>query len=132
MGHFFSLMEAQQDVTTSLTWEQLENVQLHDTTLKVLKENQFIKTTPVQVHTLPLFLNHKDVAVQACTGSGKTLAFAIPLVEMLQRAIESGTTFQPNQAAAMVITPVRCCKASQRGHRALQQTLWHGDHPSYW
>ena len=100
-------MEPQQNLTTSLTWEQLEGVKLHEEVLQVLRENQFVKTTPVQVHTLPLFLSHKDVAVQACTGSGKTLAFAIPLVEILLRALSSGTTFLSTQVAALVITPVR-------------------------
>ena len=30
--------------------------------------------TPVQSSAIPLFLNYKDVIVQAVTGSGKTLA----------------------------------------------------------
>lgn len=41
--------------------------------------------TPVQSSTIPLFLNYKDVIVQAVTGSGKTLAFLIPVLEMLMR-----------------------------------------------
>ena len=41
--------------------------------------------TPVQAVSIPLFLAHKDVAVEAQTGSGKTLAFLIPIFEMLHR-----------------------------------------------
>lgn len=41
--------------------------------------------TPVQAIAVPLLLNHRDVAVEACTGSGKTLAFLIPVVETLLR-----------------------------------------------
>lgn len=41
--------------------------------------------TPVQAVAIPLLLDNKDVAVEACTGSGKTLAFIIPLVEILLR-----------------------------------------------
>ncbi len=54
-------------------------------TLKVLDEHGFVHPTPVQEATLPLFLGHKDVAVDACTGSGKTLAFIIPIIEKLRR-----------------------------------------------
>lgn len=99
-------MQAQHNLTTSLSWEDL-GVKLNPTVLEVLKQNNFTKTTPVQVHTLPLFLSHKDVAVQACTGSGKTLAFAIPLVEIILRSLANQTTFLPNQIAGLVITPIR-------------------------
>ena len=43
--------------------------------------------TPVQEATLPVFLSHKDVSVQACTGSGKTLSFVIPIYELLLRCV---------------------------------------------
>ena len=43
-------------------------------------------TTPVQAATIPHFLTHKDVLVEAATGSGKTLAFAIPVLEILLRS----------------------------------------------
>ena len=55
----------------------------------------FRQMTPVQAATIPLFLKHKDVCVEATTGSGKTLAFAIPVLEMLLRgaiAIAGGNT----------------------------------------
>ena len=41
------------------------------------------KPTAVQKAVIPLFMQHKDVAVEAITGSGKTLAFVIPIVEMI-------------------------------------------------
>ena len=100
-------MQAQQNLTTSVAWEQLDTVTLNPVVLNVLKENNFTQMTPVQVHTLPLFCKYKDVAVQACTGSGKTLAFVIPLIEIILRAINNNTKFLPTQAAALVITPVR-------------------------
>lgn len=54
-------------------------------TLEILKELKFVKPTAVQKATIPLFLGHKDVSVDACTGSGKTLAFVVPVIEMLHR-----------------------------------------------
>lgn len=100
-------MEARQNLTTSISWNELDSVTLNPTILKILSENEFNKMTPVQVHTLPLFCKFKDVAVQACTGSGKTLAFVIPIFEIILRALSNNTKFKPNEAAALVITPVR-------------------------
>ena len=54
-------------------------------TLQVLTQLGFDKPTAVQTATIPLFLGHKDVAVDACTGSGKTLAFIVPVIEKLRR-----------------------------------------------
>lgn len=40
--------------------------------------------TPIQKHSLPLMLEHKDVIAQAKTGSGKTAAFALSLLNRLK------------------------------------------------
>lgn len=60
--------------------------------------------TPVQAATIPLFMQHKDVVVEAVTGSGKTLAFVIPVLE---RLVRRGSTSRPNEIAALVISPTR-------------------------
>lgn len=44
---------------------------LSDGVLRGVAALGFVATTPVQQATIPLLLNNKDVAVQACTGSGK-------------------------------------------------------------
>ena len=67
-------------------------------------EFKFHKMTPVQAVTLPLFLQHKDVCVQAQTGSGKTLAFIVPIVEILLRRT---TPLNPHQVGAIVMSPTR-------------------------
>ena len=64
----------------------------------------FTTMTPVQAATLPLFLGHKDVAVEACTGSGKTLAFLLPVVERLLRLARP---LAPHQIGGIVISPTR-------------------------
>ena len=64
----------------------------------------FRAMTPVQAATLPLFLGHKDVVVEACTGSGKTLAYLVPIVERLQRL--SGA-WPPSRVGAVVLAPTR-------------------------
>ena len=90
--------------TVDKTWEELE---LRKPILKTLTTLGFTHLTPVQQHTIPNFLGHKDVAVQACTGSGKTLAFVVPLVELLLRRQEQGTVYSTNQCAALIIAPIR-------------------------
>jgi ATP-dependent RNA helicase DDX55/SPB4 len=60
--------------------------------------------TPVQASTIPLFLKHKDVVVEAVTGSGKTLAFVIPILERLARR---ETRLRKSEIGALVISPTR-------------------------
>ena len=70
--------------------------------LQYIQSQNFCRMTPVQAATIPQFLSHKDVAVQAVTGSGKTLAFLIPILEiMLQK------TFKKNQIGALILAPTR-------------------------
>ncbi|KAG9079996.1 ATP-dependent rRNA helicase spb4, partial [Ceratobasidium sp. 370] len=60
--------------------------------------------TPVQASTIPLFMKHKDVVVEAVTGSGKTLAFVIPVIEKLVRR---ETPLRKNEVGALVVSPTR-------------------------
>lgn len=64
----------------------------------------FTKMTPVQASTIPLFMTHKDVVVEAITGSGKTLAFLIPVVEKLLR-LEDPT--KKHHIGAIIVSPTR-------------------------
>lgn len=63
----------------------------------------FENMTPVQAHTIPLFLQNKDVVVQAVTGSGKTLAFLIPILERLIKLEPRSHS----DVAAIIISPTR-------------------------
>jgi ATP-dependent RNA helicase DDX55/SPB4 len=60
--------------------------------------------TPVQASTIPLFMQNKDVVVEAVTGSGKTLAFVIPILE---RIIRRERNFKRNEIGALIISPTR-------------------------
>lgn len=64
----------------------------------------FSRMTPVQASTIPLFMAHKDVVVEAVTGSGKTLAFLIPVVEKLLRLEEP---IKKHHIGAIIISPTR-------------------------
>ncbi|SNX84965.1 related to SPB4 - ATP-dependent RNA helicase of DEAH box family [Melanopsichium pennsylvanicum] len=69
-----------------------------------LSDLGFAQMTPVQASTIPLFLSHKDVIVEAVTGSGKTLAFVIPVLEMLLRR---GNRLKKDEVGALIISPTR-------------------------
>lgn len=67
------------------------------------------KMTPVQAATIPLFMQNKDVIVEAVTGSGKTLAFVVPILEKL---IRRERRLGPNQIGALIISPTRFALAT--------------------
>ncbi|KIK97158.1 hypothetical protein PAXRUDRAFT_825250 [Paxillus rubicundulus Ve08.2h10] len=72
--------------------------------LDVIQSMGYTHMTPVQASTIPLFMQHKDVVVEAVTGSGKTLAFVIPILE---RLIRRESNFRRNEIGALVISPTR-------------------------
>ncbi|KAG2088496.1 DEAD-domain-containing protein [Suillus discolor] len=72
--------------------------------LDVIQSMGHTQMTPVQASTIPLFMQHKDVVVEAVTGSGKTLAFVIPILE---RLIRRDTRLRRNEVGALVISPTR-------------------------
>ncbi|CAF1050162.1 unnamed protein product [Rotaria sordida] len=75
--------------------------------LKFLKGKNFNKMTPVQAITIPLFLQHKDVCVEAVTGSGKTLAFVVPILEMLLKKYTNENNFDKYHIHSLIISPTR-------------------------
>jgi ATP-dependent RNA helicase DDX55/SPB4 len=79
----------------------LNNIPL---SLDVVQSMGHTQMTPVQASTIPLFMQNKDVVVEAVTGSGKTLAFVIPTLE---RIIRRDTNFKRNEIGALIISPTR-------------------------
>jgi len=60
--------------------------------------------TPVQASTIPIFMQNKDVVVEAVTGSGKTLAFVVPVLE---RIIRREKKLKRDEIGALIISPTR-------------------------
>lgn len=58
---------------------------LNDDLLKAINAAGYEEPTPVQRETIPLFLQGRDLIVQAQTGTGKTAAFALPILQRLER-----------------------------------------------
>ncbi|KIW46957.1 uncharacterized protein PV06_02576 [Exophiala oligosperma] len=92
-----------QKSSKSRAWDSLEPA-VSPWVLDALSSMNFSRMTPVQASTIPLFMGHKDVVVEAVTGSGKTLAFLIPVVERLLRLEEP---IKKHHVGAIIISPTR-------------------------
>jgi ATP-dependent RNA helicase DeaD len=64
-----------------------------------LKEQSITEPTPIQVETIPVLLNGKDVIGQAQTGTGKTMAFLLPMLDKIDKEKES--------IQSLIVTPTR-------------------------
>ena len=51
--------------------------------LKGIRKMGFREMTPIQVETIPLLLEGRDIIGQAQTGTGKTAAFSIPMIAQI-------------------------------------------------
>ncbi|TDO20699.1 ATP-dependent RNA helicase RhlE [Pedobacter duraquae] len=71
--------------------------------LKPLKDQQFIKPTPIQETAIPAILANRDILGIAQTGSGKTAAYVLPLLTRLQRNAGEKNRY----ANVLVLVPTR-------------------------
>ncbi|MFH0954752.1 MAG: DEAD/DEAH box helicase [Candidatus Micrarchaeota archaeon] len=67
--------------------------------LQGIKEAGFSEPTDIQVETIPLALEGKDIVGQAKTGTGKTAAFALPLLQKMDPLEKNIRT--------LIVVPVR-------------------------
>ena len=58
-----------------------EAAELSEEILKAVERMGFTEMTPVQMKTLHLMMEGRDVIAIAPTGTGKTCAFGIPMLE---------------------------------------------------
>jgi superfamily II DNA/RNA helicase len=65
-----------------------------------LSDIQFFEPTPIQVKSIPIVLEGKDLLGTAQTGTGKTGAFVIPIIERVLQSNRDGVK-------ALIITPTR-------------------------
>src|SRR6185369_8483437 len=62
----------------------LENISLSEKTKKNLQRAGYNQLTNIQLKTIPLVLEGRDIIAQSQTGTGKTAAFLIPILEKLE------------------------------------------------
>ena len=77
--------------------------------------------TPIQVQTIPLLLEGRDVIGRAATGTGKTAAFALPLVERLdpERQGVQALILAPTRELAVQVAEATHKYGARRGLRVL-------------
>jgi ATP-dependent RNA helicase DeaD len=78
---------------------EFKRLGLSEALVRTVDEVGYEVPTPIQVKTIPLMLEGRDVIGQAQTGTGKTAAFALPILDRLDLSQE--------KVQALVLTPTR-------------------------
>ena len=78
---------------------------LHDNFCDTLTKLGFDEPTPIQLESIPIVLEGKDVLGLAQTGTGKTAAFGLPLLQNIQQ-IKKGRA-EPKAPRSLVLAPTR-------------------------
>ena len=71
--------------------------------LDILESLKFKVPTPIQLQTIPLAIEGKDVVGIAQTGTGKTHSFAIPMIQCLAGKKGTGLVLAPTRELAIQI-----------------------------
>ena len=83
---------------------KFENLSLHPTLLKAVRDQNYITPTAIQLEAIPLILKRKDVLGSAQTGTGKTAAFALPILHHL---INEKKDNDKPKIKTLIVTPTR-------------------------
>lgn len=96
MNEEIKIQEDEKEIINEITFKDLG---LSDQLLDSIEKVGYVTPTPIQVKTIPLLLENKDVVGIAQTGTGKTAAFALPILEKIN----------PNQknVQALILAPTR-------------------------
>jgi len=81
-----------------------ENLNLIEPILKALKDEGYIKPSPIQERAIPPVLQGRDLLGCAQTGTGKTAAFAIPIIQKIHEQKNKGSR---RQIQSLILTPTR-------------------------
>jgi len=83
---------------------KFEDLNLHPTLLKAVKDQNYTTPTAIQEQAIPLILKNNDVLGSAQTGTGKTAAFALPILHHL---INEKRNNSKTKIRVLVVTPTR-------------------------
>lgn len=82
-----------------------EDLDINKPILRAIKEEGYIKPTPIQEEAIPHLLKGKDLIGCAQTGTGKTAAFAIPILQSIYNRKDIGKT--TGHISALILAPTR-------------------------
>lgn len=83
---------------------KFENLNLIEPILKALKDEGYVKPSPIQEMAIPSVLQGRDLLGCAQTGTGKTAAFAIPIIQKIYEQKNKGSK---RQIQSLILTPTR-------------------------
>ncbi len=72
-------------MTSTILENNFGNLGIAPTLLEILAKNNFKVPTPIQLKSIPIAIEGKDLMGIAQTGTGKTLAFGVPMIQYLVR-----------------------------------------------
>jgi ATP-dependent RNA helicase RhlE len=84
---------------------KFEDLNLHPTLLKAVKDQNYTHPTAIQEQAIPILLKKNDVLGSAQTGTGKTAAFALPILHHLIN--ERNNNDGKKRIRTLVVTPTR-------------------------
>ncbi len=71
--------------------------------LEILAQNNYTHPTPIQLKSIPVAIEGKDMIGIAQTGTGKTLAFGIPMIQRLAKLKAQGLVLVPTRELALQV-----------------------------
>ena len=83
---------------------RFEDLNLHHTLLKAVKDQNYTLPTAIQQQSIPLVLKKNDILGSAQTGTGKTAAFALPILHHLINEKNNTNTIK---IRTLIVTPTR-------------------------
>lgn len=76
---------------------------LSDALLKAVSKQGYTTPSPIQLKTIPLIIEGKDVLASAQTGTGKTAGFTLPMLQILSKQ----QNVKRNAIRGLILTPTR-------------------------
>ena len=95
----FATLEPKEFILTDF-----QSLGLSEGLLSAISENGYDAPTPIQLKSIPLILDGRDLMGLAQTGTGKTAAFGLPLIDRLLAERERP---QPKGTRALILAPTR-------------------------
>ena len=84
---------------------QFKDLNIIEPIQRALKNEEYLKATPIQEMAIPSLLEGKDLLGCAQTGTGKTAAFAVPILQGLSK--EKNSYKGKRKIKALVLAPTR-------------------------
>ena len=72
--------------------------------LRAMESVEYLEPTPIQEKSIPLIQEGNDLIAEAQTGTGKTAAFALPIIQLINRA---PSRLKKLSVHTLVLTPTR-------------------------